>query len=351
MFEAVPHIQRQPDYQPRPKSDPRLERQSQHHVDAEGGRHGRHHDGPRHPEGSGAIWIGPAQDQDARRDQSEREQRADVREIVGLVGVADECPHGDEHPCDDRRDVGDAAAGGDAGRPRRQQAIARHREEDARLAVLEHQQYRRHRYDRAKRDDPSDSAEPRHLERPRERIGHAQLRVLHHSREHGADDHVDQRTDRQAAENPNGKIALRILRFLGGGRDRVKADIGEEHDRGALVNAAPAIRRKRCVVRRIEVAESGDDEEGEHQQFDDDEDVVRARALAHAQQQQPRDQPDDEKRGQVDQDRDAGHVGRALQQAVDGGVGAEQRGAISGRNPDREMDAKVAHQRVEVVAP
>ena len=59
--------------------------------------------------------------------------------------------------------------------PLRQQAVARHREEDARLAVLEHQQDRRHRHDGAERDDPADRLEPGQLQRVRQRIGDRQL--------------------------------------------------------------------------------------------------------------------------------------------------------------------------------
>jgi hypothetical protein len=87
-------------------------------------------------------------------------------------------------------------------RPLRQQAVARHRVEDARLAVLEHQQHRRHREHRAERDEPARALHPRALERVRERIGvqaRIELRVLHHAGEHRADDHVD---DVQIASPP-----------------------------------------------------------------------------------------------------------------------------------------------------
>ena len=54
----------------------------------------------------------------------------------------------------------------DARGPLRKQAVARHREEDARLAVLEDQQHRRERDDGAERDDPADaSVKPASIER------------------------------------------------------------------------------------------------------------------------------------------------------------------------------------------
>ena len=68
-----------------------------------------------------------------------------------------------------------------------------------------------------------------------------------------ADDDVDQRADRQAAENADRQVPLRVLRLFRGGRDRVEADVGEEHDGGALMNAGEAIRRERRVVLRVKM--------------------------------------------------------------------------------------------------
>ena len=56
-----------------------------------------------------------------------------------------------------------------------------------------------------------------------------------------ADDDVDDRADRQPAEDANRKVALRIAGLFGRGRDRVEANIGEEHDRRALMDAGEAV--------------------------------------------------------------------------------------------------------------
>ena len=93
------------------------------------------------------------------------------------------------------------------------------------------------------------------------------------------------------------------------------------------------------------------DEQSQHEQLDDDEDVVRPGALPHAEQQQPGDQTDDKKGRHVHEDRDAGEVGRAVEETVDRGVGAEQRGAIPGREPVGQVDAEVADEGLKVVAP
>ena len=148
--------------------------------------------------------------------------------------------------------------------------------------------------------------------------------------QHDADDHVDHRADRQAAEDADRQVALRVLRLLRRRRDRVEADVGEEHDRRALVDAGEAVGRERRVVRRVDVRRADDDEQRQHEQLDHHHDVVGAGALLRAAQQQPGDQHHDRERRHVEQDRDAGDVRRRVEQAVDVGIGAEQRGAIAG---------------------
>ena len=51
---------------------------------------------------------------------------------------------------------------------------------------------------------------------------------------------------------------------------------------GAAVDARPAVRRKGLVIGWIDVHCADDHEEGEHEQFHRDHDVVGARALADA---------------------------------------------------------------------
>ena len=91
---------------------------------------------------------------------------------------------------------------------------------------------------------------PASCERARQRVGDRQFLVRHHPGQHDADDDVDQRADRQAAEDADRQVALRVLRLLRRRRDRVEADVGEEDDRRALVDAGEAVGRERRVVRR-----------------------------------------------------------------------------------------------------
>ena len=83
------------------------------------------------------------------------------------------------------------------------------------------------------------SGSPATFERVRERIGRLpRSLVRHHAGEDDADEDVDDRADRETAEDADRQVALRILRLFGRGRNRVEADVREEDDRRALVDAA-----------------------------------------------------------------------------------------------------------------
>ena len=147
----------------------------------------------------------------------------------------------DDDAGDDRGDVRRAELRMDAREDRRQQAVARHGEEDARLAELEDEQHRGVRDDRAEGDDADHPARHGHvLHRQRQRLGLFagqsavdQVAVRDHAGEDRGDDDVDDRADDQRADDADRQVALRIARLLGGRRDGVEADVGEEHDRGA----------------------------------------------------------------------------------------------------------------------
>src|SRR5438093_921380 len=119
----------------------------------------------------------------------------------GPAGEADERPGSDEDSGDERRHVRHAMLPMDLCRPTREQAVARHGEEDTGLSVLEDEQHSSHRNDGAEGDQAADAGEPSQLERARQRIGDSELVVPHHAREDGADDHVDERADRKPAED------------------------------------------------------------------------------------------------------------------------------------------------------
>ena len=175
-------------------------------------------------------------------------------------------------------------------RPLGQKPVTGHGEEDAWLPILKDEKHSGHRDDGAEREQSADARQSRDLERPRQWVGDAQLIVACHPREDGADDDVDNRANGQATEDPARHVALRILGLLGRRRDRVEADVGKEDDRGALMNAGPAVRREWMVVLGVDVHQPDDHEECEHDQLHRNHDVVGAGAFANAQHQQPGDE-------------------------------------------------------------
>ena len=145
-------------------------------------------------------------------------------------------------------------------RPRRQQAVLRHRHEDARLRQHLHHHRRREPGDDADLDErrhrrscsPPSAVPRRGRARVIDRDGHrrraAELAYGTRPTITADDGDVEHRADRQRSEDAARHVALRIARFLRRRRDRVEADVGEEDHRRAADDARPAelAERRRC---------------------------------------------------------------------------------------------------------
>ncbi len=108
--------------------------------------------------------------------------------------------------------------------------------------------------------------------------------------------------------------------------------------------------RKWRVVGRVDLREPRADEQCERQQFHNHHDVVRARALACTEQQQPGHGHDNRGRRHIHEHRNAGNFGCGLQKSVHDGIGTQQRGSISSREPHRQT-YESASERLEIIAP
>ena len=153
--------------------------------------------------------------------------------------------------------------------------------------------------------------------------------------------------DRERGEDADRHVALRVLRLLRGGRDRVEADVGEEHHRRAAQHAAPAELAELAGVRRDE----------------------RRQVLAPARRPRPATTKTtstttlmhDQRRVGVGGLLDADHQQRRDQQHDGGGRQVEHAGSSCRRRPwpsqrgggelGRERDAEVAQQAHEVARP
>ena len=162
---------------------------------------------------------------------------------------------------------------------RRQQAVARHREQDARLAEQEHQQ---HAGDAGQRPDAHDHRGPRHVERvedERHRVGHVELLEGTTPVMIAATDDVQDRRHRERAHDADRHVALGVDRLLGGGRHRVEPNVGEEHDRRRGHDALESERHERTPVRGVDVPGGQPDEDEDHHDLDDHHGQVDAGAL------------------------------------------------------------------------
>src|SRR5436189_400880 len=239
VLEPIREIQQQSHRHPDPEPLPRAHGKTDHRVDARERSRDAHEPDEWHLERTRPIGLLVAQHQHADAHDRERRERSDVRQVVDLVLVEHQAAEGHDQAGHDRRDVRRPVLGVDLGGPLREQAVARHGEEDARLAVLKDEQHRGQRDDGACRDDPARRRQPGDLERLRERIRCFELLIRHDAGRDDADNDIDDRADGEADENASRHVPLRILRLLRGGTDRVETDVGKEHDRGTLVNATP----------------------------------------------------------------------------------------------------------------
>ena len=67
---------------------------------------------------------------------------------------------------------------------------------------------------------------------------------------------------------PMGKSRRGFRHFLGGGRDGVETDEGEENHRRPRLNPRPAVGGKRTPVLRLHVPQADDNEKRQHHQLD-----------------------------------------------------------------------------------
>ena len=141
---------------------------------------------------------------------------------------------------------------------------------------------------------------PDGVDADRDGVGDVELVVGHDAGDDEADEHVEQRADRERAEDADRHVALGVDRLLRCGRDGVESDVGEEDDGGPAHDAAPSVFARRDIgwneralrvgrghpVRGRDVAQAGQDERDDDRHLDDHDDVVDLRRFMHADDQQ-----------------------------------------------------------------
>ena len=262
--------------------------------------------------------------------------------------------------------MGRAVARVDLREPGREQAVAGHGHQDPRLAELEHEQHRRHRDHRPRGQEPRRPVLVDVGEGGRERIGHShQPAEGDHARQHERRRDVENRADGERADDPARHVASRVHALLGRGRDRIEADVGEEDQRRARPDPMESSGEEGMPVLRLHEEGPDGDEEEEGQDLQHHDHVVEAGRLLHPAHEEPRDRGGD---GGGEHVADDGHaeedgmvqvrlVGDAqlraqtARAALGRGPGGEQRRAVVGRDPRRDLDAEAEHELPEVGGP
>src|SRR6267378_524725 len=131
----------------------------------------------------------------------------------------------------------------------RQQTVATHRIEDARLCQHVDEYHAREPANRTDVDDWRQPWNMSGLHCEGERRGDVELAVPDEPGHYYANSDVDDRANRQRDEYPDRNVAARVLRFLRGGGDCVESDVGEEDDSRAAENTAQAERSELACVR------------------------------------------------------------------------------------------------------
>ena len=193
----------------------------------------------------------------------------------------------------------------------RHEPVARHRVEHAGLAEHQHEHDRGQARDRA---DLDALREPRPLrtervDRRRNRRCDVELRERDDAGEDRGRRHVEDRADDERAQDADGHVLARILRFLSGSRDGIETDVGKEHDRrrandtvhAELILDARRLGNERMPVVGIHEECTHRDEREDDRDLDGHDDVVDRGGLGHAQDQQHGDGHRDEYRRQIEQ--------------------------------------------------
>uniref|UniRef100_A0A0N5A4K0 LigA n=1 Tax=Parastrongyloides trichosuri TaxID=131310 RepID=A0A0N5A4K0_PARTI len=263
----------------------------------------------RRAEAARHVRRATTQDQHAQGHGAERHQSAGVGQGDDFV-QREEQGDGSHHAGGEHGDAHRRSAPGDAGQAARQQAVARHDEEDAALAVEEGQDHRGQGQDRRDRQEMSGAGLADLAQDQGQRLGAVgEAGEGCRPQGDGGDDGVDGRAGQHGADDPNGQVALGIARFLGRRGDGVETVEGREDDgRRRHDPTLDAVRphvtgetigAEGLQVGGVEVGQGEPDEQGQGRQLHRHQDQVQRCAFLGAGQQQGGHDDDDEEGGDV----------------------------------------------------
>src|ERR1035437_5670123 len=340
---AIAKVDQQSQHQPGEEGHPGHHSQAHHQQYAKDDSQKREERTQRSTKAARPLRLAIAQDEYRDGDQDKGEKGADVGEVGDSADVQQSGGNADHKSGDPGGDSRGAEAWMNAAENGGQQAVPGHGEPDACLAELKDQDGGDHAQDGADEDKEAhplqvscagQQGEP--LEGVDHRGGVAHHRLPgHNAAENDGYRAVEHGASHQCGQNANGKVALRILAFLGRRRDRIKADVGEEDDGAAGQHAGPAVGHEGMPVVRLDKAGPGKDKDQNGGHLDQHHDVVGAGRLANATHQEYRQEHHDQEGGNVKAKVPAGFV-----EIVAGKI-LKTGGQVGRGDPlDRQVDAE-----------
>ena len=202
----------------------------------------------------------------------------------------------------------------------RQQAIPRHRKKDAGLTEHQHQHNGSDTCDGAKGDDKLPPVEADALERRGDRGIGINLTIRDHAGEHDCNEDIQHRAYNKRDDDSDGDITLRVTRFFGVSRNRIKPDVGEKYHRGAGEHSngcavrtglspdgmpenaqpSPAKRSERMPVGGLDIKRPDNNDKNHHKDLDCHHHIIKARAFMYANHQDDSNDGDDNEGREVE---------------------------------------------------
>ena len=125
-------------------------------------------------------------------------------------------------------------------------------------------------------------------------------RVLHHPEQYDCDAHIKQSADHKRSNDPEGQVTLWSLTFFGCSRHRIEANIGKKDNSPTGHNSGKSRGSKGLPVRRIDEHAAHNQKGQDCTDFDGHHNVVGFGRLAHAADQQQRQDENDQKARKIE---------------------------------------------------
>ena len=313
----VAKVEDEPDQEPDEQSHPVRPAEAVDHRAADHDPEDRDNRQRRHPKSAGEVRTSNPQNPDAGANQHEGEERSDAGHLTDDILRNEGRKNAREDKEQPVRFVGRPEARVDLGKNLRHKAVLAHGIENARLTEQHDQNHRGKAGQNCDRHGLREPFVAGHVFGDGEshrRFTAVSSKILHgrDAAEHVREQHVENGAENQRPKNPDRHVALRILRFLCGGRDGIEADVSKEDDARGAENAEDSAigvldtlrrcvggrrRNQRRVIRGIhESPADSDDEQHDAHLQDNDESIHERRFLGAADQQQREQQQDEDSR-------------------------------------------------------